>query len=164
MTETKHNLNSLQEWLEIDSTSPSGLRWKKQSSPIRPAGSTAGTQNKEGYWRVAVGKRFVQAHQAVLILSGVFPESDDLVVDHINRNKSDNRLGNLRWVTHAANQRNQSKRTKRSLFKHTYQRPSGKWQFQCKQKELGLFCQVSADTAEQAYYGGLAKRLELHWI
>ena len=143
MNSKRPSLTCLQEYLQVDPTSPSGLRWKKQPSNRCSVGQPAGTQNREGYWRLHLKRRSILNHRAVLLLSGVLPGSDDLFVDHINRDKSDNRLENLRWVTHAANQRNQPKRTKRSPFKHTYQRPSGKWQFQCKQKELGIFCQFS---------------------
>ena len=38
-------------------------------------------------------------------------------VDHINRDKSDNRVENLRWVTHEENQANLSKFTKRIYWK-----------------------------------------------
>ena len=38
-------------------------------------------------------------------------------VDHINHNKSDNRVENLRWVTHKENQANLSKATKRTYWR-----------------------------------------------
>ena len=38
-------------------------------------------------------------------------------VDHINHNRQDNRVENLRWVTHKENQANRSKATKRTYWK-----------------------------------------------
>ena len=38
-------------------------------------------------------------------------------VDHINRNRQDNRVENLRWVTHEENQANLSKFTKRTYWR-----------------------------------------------
>ena len=38
-------------------------------------------------------------------------------VDHINRNRQDNRVENLRWVTHKENQANLSKFTKRTYWR-----------------------------------------------
>ena len=32
------------------------------------------------------------------------------IVDHINRNPKDNRIGNLRWITHSGNMRNKKNR------------------------------------------------------
>ena len=38
-------------------------------------------------------------------------------VDHLNRNRQDNRVENLRWVTHEENQANRSKATKKIYWK-----------------------------------------------
>lgn len=57
-----------------------------------------------GYYRGCINGKFLYAHRAALALSGgTWPDGE---VDHINRDKSDNRLANLRPVTHAENRTN----------------------------------------------------------
>ena len=44
-------------------------------------------------------------------------EYGKIEVDHINRNRQDNRVENLRWVTHEENQANRSKATKKTYWR-----------------------------------------------
>ena len=69
-------------------------------------------KGKEGsgkdYWKTNLSVQgvytTVRIHQLVMKTFGVRPESDEmLVVDHINQNKLDNRLSNLRWLTVSQN-------------------------------------------------------------
>lgn len=60
-----------------------------------------------GYSRIRLGGRLISAHRiAVALAYGSWPDGE---VDHINGNRTDNRLVNLRVVTRAINQRNKSK-------------------------------------------------------
>jgi hypothetical protein len=52
---------------------------------------------------------------------------DGMWVDHINRDKRDNRIENLRLVSWAENLRNTPKKNKSGLPKHVYPTPSGKY-------------------------------------
>lgn len=60
----------------------------------------------------------------------------NMEIDHINRNKLDNRRNNLRFVTHQKNTQNR-------VTKNAYQRPSGRWSsyvgIDGKTKTLGTF-------------------------
>jgi len=57
--------------------------------------------NSSGYLRVGIGKKLYQYHRlAWLIATGEWPDGE---IDHINRDKTDNRLNNLRVVGRSAN-------------------------------------------------------------
>lgn len=73
----------------------------------RYSGKKCGCGDTGGYLRVSVHDRLFLAHRiAWAITYGEWPDED---IDHINGDRSDNRLRNLRTVTKAQNQRNQKK-------------------------------------------------------
>ena len=51
-------------------------------------------------------KEKIYVHRAVASLFVPQPSKSKYIVDHINRNKSDNRSINLRWVNHSGNMKN----------------------------------------------------------
>jgi len=65
-----------------------------------------GLDKSTGYLRTGIhGKRYYLHRLAWLYMYGEFPKNQ---IDHINRNRSDNRFINLRDVTNQENHRNQS--------------------------------------------------------
>ena len=67
--------------------------------------------NKFGYYIIGLRKDNKRKHFSIhrLIALAYIPNPDNKpCVDHINRNKEDNRIENLRWVTYTENQRNRS--------------------------------------------------------
>ncbi len=67
-------------------------------------GSEAGCKDGCGYIKIMVNGKQEYAHRlAWLYVNGYFPEND---IDHINRDKSDNKISNLRHVSHRCNTRN----------------------------------------------------------
>ncbi len=70
----------------------------------RHAGRPAGHVNRQGYVKVLLQGQIHSAHRIVLAMKhGAWPEGE---VDHINGDKADNRISNLRVVTHQQNARN----------------------------------------------------------
>lgn len=77
------------------------LFWAVNKGKIKK-GSIAGTLNKYGYLQVQINKKIYKVHRIIYIMHyGKIPK--DLVIDHINRDKLDNKIENLRAITQAEN-------------------------------------------------------------
>lgn len=108
----------------------------------------AGYKTKNGYVKVGIDGKVYLAHRIIwLMVYGEHPPE----IDHINRVKGDDRLGNLRASDSSANQLNVGiRRDNKSGVKgvHFYKR-AGKWQayiqVQGRMKYLGYF-----ETLEEA--------------
>ncbi len=84
------------------------ITYKVTLSRSKQKGDVAGRLNAEGYIRIDIHSRSFLAHRlAIFLTTGLFP-ADDMVVDHINHSRSDNRFANLREVTQSINIRNSS--------------------------------------------------------
>lgn len=92
----------LKDVLEYDADT--GVFTWRFGRPKAKAGSIAGGKNWKGYWLICVdGKRYRAHRLAWLYVYGLMPKHQ---IDHINHDKFDNRIENLREVTNAENHKN----------------------------------------------------------
>ncbi|WBK39668.1 hypothetical protein [Xanthomonas phage L522] len=88
------------------------LRWKVargRHGNACKAGSVAGSVNSRGYIQVGVHGRLYQAHRlAWLLHHGAWPSQQ---IDHIDRDRTNNRIDNLRECSNSENQQNVGKRS-----------------------------------------------------
>lgn len=132
------------------------LRWNG-----RHAGKTTGCLDKgNGYLRTHIAGRNYFTHRiAWAIFYGRWP---DLFIDHLNGIKSDNRLSNLREVSHIVNLQNQHGPQKHNTSGYLGVSRDGKrWRANIRldrvKRYLGSF-----DTPEQAHEAYLAAKRALH--
>lgn len=82
--------------------------WKRNQNE---AGRTVGCSNNQGYVAIHVDGKYYTAHRlAWLWVHGEWPPYPQFEIDHINGNRGDNRICNLRKVTKSENQRNGARR------------------------------------------------------
>ena len=85
--------------------------WKKDifnlnKYKLADQGDVAGCMSNCGYIQISIKSKLYSAHRlAWLYTYGHFPE---LEIDHINRIRNDNRIENLRDVSHTVNMNNAS--------------------------------------------------------
>lgn len=172
MSDSKRNVHhslveyerKINELLDIDETSPSGLRWNKSAAP-NVRGRPAGRMGSHGYWKISLrahGKqREFGAHRIVwLLINGQWPKEQ---IDHINNDRADNRFANLREASVSENMRNMgmSIRNTSSVKGVSFHKGTGKWRarVELNRKEISLGYFDSIDDAEQA---AMAARDRLH--
>jgi len=83
-------------------------------------------------------------------------------IDHINGDRADNRIANLRIATHAQNLANQRTRKKRRFKGVCFHLRSQKWMASCGEKYLGLFetpelAAAAYDSAAIEMFGAFAR-------
>lgn len=157
-TMTQERLKEVFDYVE----STGSLVWRVRTGGTSVPGRQAGTFDERGYIRIGVDGGIYRAHRLIwMYVHGVWPSGE---IDHLDGDKSNNRLENLRDVTRSINQqnlRNPHKRGGSGSLGVSEHRETGKWRSRIwvdgKNKSLGLY--KSKDEAHAAYV--TAKR-ELH--
>jgi hypothetical protein len=142
---------SLQALLDYKPESGIFIRKVRTSNRIK-VGEQAGSFDKAGYLCIRVRGKTYKAHRlAWLYVHGGMPLGE---VDHINGDKADNRIENLRDVTKSVNQQN-----RRSV--KGYSRDGNRWKAQIrfggKWKHLGCY-----ETEQEAHEAYLVAKAEVH--
>lgn len=99
---------SISKYLKYDETSPSSLRWNEEIvddySKRLKRGKVAGTVKKSpGYYVVKILGIKYFAHRLVYVLCSQLDIPSNMVIDHIDRNKLNNKFTNLRATTQQIN-------------------------------------------------------------
>lgn len=117
--------------------------WRKKISRKVVVGKTAGCVGGHGYFEIRIHGVKHKGHRlAWLLTHDVWPPNE---VDHINGDRSDNRLCNLRLATSCENKQNASRRSDNSSGHPgvSWYKKTGSWradiQLNGKQKYLGSF-------------------------
>lgn len=101
------SIRELESIFYYDEDSPSCLKWKQDGRNTR-ANTPAGTVTQHGYYQVSVSKKFFMAHRIVVALHGI-EIKDNFVIDHIDGDRLNNKINNLRVISQSDNNRNRKK-------------------------------------------------------
>lgn len=129
--------------------------WKK-------SGAVAGSPTADGYVKIKVRQRMYRAHRlAWFYVHGAWPSQ---LIDHINGDRADNRIANLRDVSNSVNRQNAKTAnadSKTGVLGVTYRPSKAKYQAQIavngKNRYLGMF-----DTEQEAHQAYLTAKREVH--
>ncbi len=111
--------------------------------------NVAGSVNSNGYTQIRLGPKLYLAHRLAWFYA--FQEWPEDIIDHIDKNRSNNSLDNLRDVSQSVNLHNAVQRPSKSGFRNA-RKVGNRWQSEIKVKgksiHLGMF--DSPEEASQA--------------
>jgi hypothetical protein len=122
------------------------LYWKVAQRGIR-VGDEAGCVDDKGYRKVQVDEKKYYAHRLIFLMAhGYLP----IFIDHIDQNRLNNKIANLREVTSRENSRNSKKRIDNAsgIAGVSFIKARGKWEVRAvrenpgEKKHLGYFSHI----------------------
>lgn len=129
------------------------LYWKSKVNSWTPVGKRAGTIRPDGYLDISINRKKHLAHVLIWVWhNGDIP--DDMFIDHIDCNRLNNKIENLRLCTRSQNNQNALIRKDNSsgIKGVSLHKRTGKWQahisVNSKLLYLGLF--ATKELAEEA--------------
>lgn len=135
------------------------FRWRGGQKKVRP-GMLAGSRDKDGYIQICIDQRVYKAHRlAWLWMHGEWPSAE---IDHIDLNKANNKISNLREASKSQNMMNQSVRASSATGIKGVQFDKRRGQFTARITANGVIHRLGRfDTADMAAsaYRSAAERL-----
>lgn len=147
-------MNDIKNYLDY-STETGFFTWKKIRSYQSKIGGVAGSTNSDGYILIGYkGKRYYAHRLAWFFCFGSIPVEK---IDHINEDKSDNRIENLRLATSVENSQNTSPVNSRNTsgFRGVcWHKRLNKWmaQIQVNKKHQHIGYYETASEASEAHF------------
>ncbi len=116
--------------------------WLEGRSTVT-AGMVAGSNDHKGYWRMQIDGRVYRAHRlAWLYMTGQWPDG---LIDHRDRDRTNNRFSNLRKATPSQNAANG--RARRTGLKGAH-RNRGRWEAKVRKNGKAIYLGSFATEAE----------------
>jgi HNH endonuclease len=137
------------------------LYWKKSRSNIVKVGDKVGCMSGNGYLDVRVDGKLLKVHRIIFVMHhGYEPK----MLDHINADKTDNRIENLRECVSAENVRNRplNKNNTTGSKGVVFNKRRGKYMVRVSEKYLGYYedlelADLVATMAREKYHGKFAR-------
>lgn len=150
----------LRELLQYDPETGVFTRLISRQGYRAQAGDVAGCKTAEGYIRISVDQRIYPAHRlAWLFMHGVLPTGD---IDHIDGDKANNRIENLRDVSTSVNMQNQRRAQPRNASGYLGVTRHGN-RFEASIKLNGVNRYIgSYATPEEAHASYMAEKRRIH--
>lgn len=128
------------------------ISWRVKVASHTKVGAAVSTQRYDGYRLIRIRNVLYRQHRLAWLLTyGRWPEGD---IDHINGDRSDNRLCNLREATRSQNLMNTVRRKNKTGFKGvSYHSLSGRYSaaVYVNKKKVSLGYYRTAEEAYEAY-------------
>jgi hypothetical protein len=122
---------NFKDFLYYDESSPTKLRWlvdrragKNHNMILMAKDDVAGSLSKNGYYQVRLHRQNFLVHRVILILFN-FITDNELVADHIDGNKLNNSISNLRVVSVKDNAKNRVFKKSNTGIPYLLKRASG---------------------------------------
>lgn len=101
------DFKTINQIVDYDETSPTFLRWKiPRANNAYKAGDIAGSFDSDGYGQIYIIDKLYKSHRIIFCLHSGKNLDSNLVVDHLDRNKSNNNINNLRLTSINENAKN----------------------------------------------------------